>query len=169
MSGVQAVGPKPLTIICEHRLAPRRLEQTVLRESALAIHRTFEKGLTVANHHLSLKTRKQFELGVEFSRQPNIIRVEKRDKLTTRQTRTRIPRSARPASMFESQQTYAIAKFALEQLGRRIGGRIVNHDHLDFTFALRERAMDCVAHQLGTVPRRNHNAEQWSFHFAKRT
>jgi len=71
--------------------------------------------------------------------------------------------------MFESQQTYAIAKFTLEQLGSRVCSRIVNHDHLDFTFALRERATDRVAHQLGTIPRRNDNAEQWSFHFAKRT
>ena len=69
--------------------------------------------------------------------------------------------------MLEPQQTYAIAKFPFDHLDSRIRRRIIDEDNFDC--ALREHTTNRVAHQLGTVPRRNHNAEERSFHFSKRT
>ena len=110
-----------MTITREPHLTPRCLEQSVLRKTTLAIRLAFEKVLTVRNHHLGFrKTRKHLELGIEFSRQPNIVRIEKRDKLTKRQSRTRIPRPSWSTTVLESQQTYAIAKLAFEQLNSRV-------------------------------------------------
>ena len=166
---IHAVGPQPVTVVREPHFTPRRFKQSILRKATLAIRHAFKKVLTVRNDNLSFrKTRKHFELGIKFPWQPKIIRVEKPYKLAKREARTHIPRAARSTSVFQSQYAYKITKFMRKHLKSRIGRRIVNDDNFHFTLALRERTMNRVAHQLGTVPRRNHNAEQWSFHFAKR-
>jgi hypothetical protein len=103
---VHAVGPQPVTITRRPHLASRRFEQTVLRKATLTIRHAFEKVLTVGNYNLRFrKTRKHFELGIELSQQPNIVRIEKPDKLTTRQTSARIPRAAWSTAILKSQYT----------------------------------------------------------------
>ena len=148
----------------------RRFEQSILRETTCSIPRALEKVLTIRNHRFSLrKLRQHLELSVEFSRQPHVIRIQKSNKLATHESRPGVARAARTVTMFESQHAYLCAKLALEHLSSVISRSIVDDNHLNFAGALHERAANRVANELRTVPRRNHNAEQWSFHFAKRT
>ena len=140
-----------------------------MRETAFTIRLAFKEVLTIGNYDLGeRKPCKQFELSLEFPRQPNIVRIEKPDKLATRRTRAHVPCASRPTPVLESQHTNTIAKLTFEQLDRRIGRSIINNDHFNLALTLRQRSLNRLAHQLGTVPRRNYNTEQWRFHFAKR-
>src|SRR5215213_5042736 len=112
---VHAVGPKPPAFTREPHLAPCRFKQTILRKTAFAIRLAFEEVLTIGNYNLgSRKTRKHFELSLEFPRQPNIVRIQKRDEVSARQTRTGVPRPAHSTLVLKPQQTYAIVKLTFE-------------------------------------------------------
>src|SRR5262249_36906289 len=98
------------------------------------------------------KLGKHAQLDVEFSRQPNIVRIKKRDKLTSRQLRAGVSRGARTATLLEPQHANLRSESSVQERNRFVSRSIVDHNDFYFSDALLQRAGHRLANDRRAVP-----------------
>jgi hypothetical protein len=133
-------------------------QQAVSHEKTLRRSLSLHEGQTVSHDAVGVRESFQsIELGIQFSRKPEIIIVEESDELSARDAQASVPCGACPATLGRAQQTDSGSKLFRNDLGSVVCRPVIDDDDFYLARALAESAFNRFPDEAGAISGGNYD------------